>query len=218
MPENPPLASAETTEIRDEKAFLAFHDLTPDGFMMFRPVRSEAGVIDDFEWTFVNKAAGQIVGRPTQDLLGKHLLVEMPGNRDEGLFDAYVKVVETGETWQQEFHYDHGGISAWFRTTAAALAAFLLVPDVQAQTPEDTEFALAATQELVLAHVLTGDAQVDDIAEAGLRGLAQTLFFRTSVEPSPPTGVDLELDELSFFPILYWPITPDQPRPSDAAP
>ena len=127
MPENPPLASAETTEIRDEKAFLAFHDLTPDGFMMFRPVRSEAGVIDDFEWTFVNKAAGQIVGRPTQDLLGKHLLVEMPGNRDEGLFDAYVKVVETGETWQQEFHYDHGGISAWFRTTAAALEGNLAV-------------------------------------------------------------------------------------------
>ncbi|UUV05841.1 DUF4159 domain-containing protein [Ruegeria sp. YS9] len=103
------------------------------------------------------------------------------------------------------------------RTTAAALAAFLLVPDVQAQTPEDTEFALAATQELVLAHVLTGDAQVDDIAEAGLRGLAQTLFFRTSVEPADPIGVDLERDELAFFPLLYWPITPNQPQPSAEA-
>ncbi|WP_170346771.1 DUF4159 domain-containing protein [Ruegeria atlantica] len=103
------------------------------------------------------------------------------------------------------------------RTAAAALAAFLLVPDVQAQTPEDTEFALAATQELVLAHVLTGDAQVDDIAEAGLRGLAQTLFFRTSVEPADPIGVDLERDELAFFPLLYWPITPNQPQPSAEA-
>ena len=26
--------------------------------------------------------------------------------------------------------------------------------------------------------------------------------------------MDLETDELAFFPILYWPITPDQPRPS----
>ena len=103
------------------------------------------------------------------------------------------------------------------RTTAAALAAFLLVPEVQAQTPEDTEFALAATQELVLAHVLTGDAQVDDIAEAGMRGLAQTLFFRTSVEPADPIGVDLERDELAFFPLLYWPITPNQPQPSAEA-
>jgi hypothetical protein len=30
-------------------------------------------------------------------------------------------------------------------------------------------------------------------------------------------GVDLERDELAFYPILYWPITPDQPIPSDAA-
>ncbi|NOC85131.1 DUF4159 domain-containing protein [Ruegeria sp. HKCCD6428] len=103
------------------------------------------------------------------------------------------------------------------RTAAAAMAAFLLVPDVQAQTPEDTEFALAATHELVLAHVLTGEAQVDDIAEAGLRGLAQTLFFRTSVEPADPIGVDLERDELAFFPLLYWPITPNQPQPSAEA-
>ncbi|WP_210093695.1 DUF4159 domain-containing protein [Ruegeria sp. HKCCSP346] len=103
------------------------------------------------------------------------------------------------------------------RTAAAALAAFLLVPDVQAQTPEDTEFALAATHELVLAHVLTGETQVDDIAEAGLRGLAQTLFFRTSVEPADPIGVDLERDELAFFPLLYWPITPNQPQPSAEA-
>jgi hypothetical protein len=43
------------------------------------------------------------------------------------------------------------------------------------------------------------------------------LFFRTSVEPANPIGVNLETDELAFFPMLYWPITPDQPRPSGDA-
>lgn len=104
--------------ITAEDAFLAFHDLTPDGFMMFRPLRDDDGRIVDLEWTFVNKAAGNIVGREPEDLIGRHLLVEMPGNKDEGLFDAYVSVIETGQTWQSEFHYDHGGITAWFRTTA----------------------------------------------------------------------------------------------------
>lgn len=85
------------------------------------------------------------------------------------------------------------------------------------QTQADTDFAITATSELVLAHVLTGNAQLDDIAQAGLLGLADTLFFRTSVEPSTPIGVDLERDELAFFPLLYWPITPDQPQPSAAA-
>ena len=103
------------------------------------------------------------------------------------------------------------------RAMAVALSALLVVPDAQAQTSGDTEFALNATQELALAHVLTGNSQVDDIALAGLRGLAQTLYYRTSVEPADPVGVDLERDELAFFPLLYWPVTPEQPQPSAEA-
>ncbi|WP_300069017.1 DUF4159 domain-containing protein [uncultured Ruegeria sp.] len=103
------------------------------------------------------------------------------------------------------------------RAAAIGLGALLIVPEAQAQTAEETDYALAATHELVLAHVLTGDRQVDDIAQAGLRGLGQTLYFRTSVEPADPIGVDLERDELAFFPLLYWPITPDQSQPSTEA-
>ncbi|SEK62553.1 N-terminal double-transmembrane domain-containing protein [Roseivivax marinus] len=79
------------------------------------------------------------------------------------------------------------------------------------------DFALAATAEVTLAHVLTGNDDVDEIAHAGMRGLSDTLYFRTSVEPGPPIGVNLEEDELAFFPMLYWPVTPDQPTPSAEA-
>lgn len=102
-----------------EDAFVAFQNLTPDGFVMFRPVRAENGGITDLEWTFVNTAAARIIGKPADYLVGRRLLEVMPENRDEGLFDAYVAVIETGELWQREFHYDHGGITAWFRATAA---------------------------------------------------------------------------------------------------
>ena len=77
--------------------------------------------------------------------------------------------------------------------------------------------AIAATAEVVLAHVLTGDSRVDALVQAGLQGLSDTLTRRTSVEPGAPIGVDLERDELAFFPVLYWPVTPDQPVPSAAA-
>jgi hypothetical protein len=86
-----------------------------------------------------------------------------------------------------------------------------------AQAQNDDRLALQATSDMVLAHVLTGDARVDDMASAGLLGLGRTLFARTSVEPGPPIGVDLEADELTFFPFLYWPITENTPIPSDAA-
>lgn len=107
------------------------------------------------------------------------------------------------------------------RATAIMLALTLGTTDpgvaFAQQTESNDSFALAATSELVLAHVLTGNATLDEIALAGLQGLSDVLFMRTSIEPSLPMGVDLERDELSFFPLLYWPVTPDQPLPSDEA-
>jgi len=107
------------------------------------------------------------------------------------------------------------------RTVGAAAFALALISmpvatPSSAQSAPDTE-ALTATAEVVLAYVITGNGQVDQISEAGLRGLSDTLFFRTSVEPANPIGVHLEMDELAFSPILYWPITPEQPTPSAEA-
>ncbi len=97
------------------------------------------------------------------------------------------------------------------------LGALMLAPQHgQAQTADDRA-ASAAASEVVLAYVITGDDTVDDLSEAGLRGLSDTLYFRTSVEPNPPVGVDLEVDELAFYPMLYWPITASQPTPSREA-
>ncbi|MEP3846966.1 MAG: DUF4159 domain-containing protein [Paracoccaceae bacterium] len=98
----------------------------------------------------------------------------------------------------------------------AVLAAVLLIPGTpsQAQDSDGDDFALNAVSELVLAYVETGNRQVDETSMAGLKGLTDVLFFRTSIEPAAPVGVNLETDELAFFPMLYWPITPDQPRPS----
>ena len=114
-----------------------------------------------------------------------------------------------------------GRLSGLARGTAV-LALVLILPQTgQAQSdgalsPED-QLALLATSEVTLAHVLTGDAQIDETARAGLQGLSNTLWQRTSVEPAAPIGVDLERDELAFFPMLYWPVTVDQPLPSPAA-
>jgi hypothetical protein len=99
----------------------------------------------------------------------------------------------------------------------ALLALALIAPGQGAEAQSDDSFAIEATTEVVLAHVVTGDARLDDIAHAGLRGLSQILFERTSVEPAEPIAVNLETDELAFFPFLYWPVSANQPIPSDAA-
>lgn len=109
------------------------------------------------------------------------------------------------------------------RAAAVLLALSLPSPQAQAQTvapipdPAADARGIEATRGVVLAHILTGNAEIDEAAAAGLRGLGDQLWLRTSVEPEPPMGVDLEKDELAFFPFLYWPITPEQPIPSTRA-
>jgi hypothetical protein len=103
------------------------------------------------------------------------------------------------------------------RAAAMLLVALSLGAPQQAQAQENDARAIQATSEVVLAHVITGNSEVDDAARAGLRGLGRMLTFRTSIEPDPPISVNLETDELAFYPILYWPITPDQPTPSAEA-
>ena len=97
------------------------------------------------------------------------------------------------------------------------LAALLIGPGAAKASEKDDPLALRATTGVVLAHVLTGDPRVDDMAQAGLLGLSQKLAERTSIEPDPPLGVNIETDELAFFPFLYWPVTADQPIPSASA-
>jgi hypothetical protein len=74
--------------------------------------------------------------------------------------------------------------------------------------------AARAVRETVIAYVRTGNAETDTVSEAALRGLGRILIDRTSVEPAAPVGVVPGQDELAFYPVLYWPVTPGQPPPS----
>ena len=56
---------------------------------------------------------------------------------------------------------------------------------------------------------------VDEMSRAGLIGLGNQLRRRTSYEPLEPMGVDVAKDDLSFFPLLYWPM---DPREKDLTP
>jgi hypothetical protein len=118
-----------------------------------------------------------------------------------------------------------GLLPALRRRPAAAMLAIvvlLLSGAGEAQTRRSTvtagdDFALRASLDLRLAYVVTGQADVDQMSRAGLYGLTEILYRRTSIEAAEPIGVNLEADDISLLPFLYWPITPQQPQLSDAA-
>ncbi|MEM1306802.1 MAG: DUF4159 domain-containing protein, partial [Pseudomonadota bacterium] len=71
----------------------------------------------------------------------------------------------------------------------------------------DPALAHAATSKVTFGYVRTGDAGLDATSKAGLEGLVKVLTARTAVEPGPPFGVNIDTDDISFFPVLYWPVT-----------
>ncbi|MCB9991275.1 MAG: DUF4159 domain-containing protein [Rhodospirillales bacterium] len=86
-----------------------------------------------------------------------------------------------------------------------------------------------------LGYVRTGNGALDNMTEAGLRGLGIMLYERTGVQdlvtlparenweerkylaPVEPAAADLEGDRLGLFPMIYWTIDPAQSIPSDKA-
>jgi Domain of unknown function (DUF4159)/Aerotolerance regulator N-terminal len=129
-----------------------------------------------------------------------------------------------------------GGLTAFGRRRRAATAVLLagLVFSLTAHDPvgaqtapqqprtppltaQQQDFAMKATLQTHLAYIITGDAAVDDVSKAGLQGLTLFLAQRTALEALEPIGLDPARDELAFFPLIYWPISPGAPKPSQAA-
>jgi hypothetical protein len=101
---------------------------------------------------------------------------------------------------------------------ALLLAAGLLTwPHAASAQPMSDDDIIAAMSTTHLAYVRTGVPDVDATSKAGLNGLTTILLERTSTDVGNPVGVDLEADELTFYPLLYWPMTATQKVPSPKA-
>lgn len=114
------------------------------------------------------------------------------------------------------------------RRSIATSALFLLIigastlayaPESFAQATFMTaeEKILAATLDTRLGYILSNNSRIDAMSKAGLTGLSAELRRRTSVEAKAPLPLDIELDNLVFYPFIYWPITSDFPLLSNSA-
>jgi len=67
-----------------------------------------------------------------------------------------------------------------------------------------------------LAYVVTGDGTVDQVSRAGLTGLSEYVNQRTAAALGPPAGVVPGQDDLSYYPLLYWPVVAGAALPAPA--
>ena len=60
-----------------------------------------------------------------------------------------------------------------------------------------------------LGYIVTGDPQLDTISRQGLEGLSNYVNRRTAAVLVEPDAVEPGKTDLSFYPLLYWPISAD---------
>ncbi|HEX2494873.1 MAG TPA: PAS domain-containing protein [Steroidobacter sp.] len=113
---------AEAALRASESCFRVAQDSSLVAFTILKCVRDETGVIVDFRWEYINPAAAKILKRDIHDLLGKRLLEVLPGNKARSrLFDAYVRVVQTGVGHELEVSYEADGISGTFHNVCTKI-------------------------------------------------------------------------------------------------
>ncbi|WP_026135436.1 CheR family methyltransferase [Nafulsella turpanensis] len=137
-----------------------------NGIMAFNVRRDEKGKVQDLQWSLINRAAKEILGKEGKELMGKSLLKELPGFKTEGLYKKIVKVTETGQPLHLEQLYQNGQGDKWLELIAVPIESGV------ALTIVDISDKKAAEEELVEAY--------DEIKEAEeeLRRLNANLELR----------------------------------------
>ncbi len=88
------------------------------------------------------------------------------------------------------------------RVGVSVLALALMAAPGAHALETDTNPALATR----LGYIVTGDAQLDSVSRAGLEGLSDYVNRRTAATLVEPDPVEPGRTDLSFYPLLYWPI------------
>jgi len=85
---------------------------------------------------------------------------------------------------------------------------FFLVYNINLINKSYAKNKVAALQ-TQLAYIISKDEKINQTSYLGLLELTKILRERTSIEANPPTGIDINKDDIAFYPLLYWPIIND---------
>ena len=91
-------------------------DASTDMIQVFEAIRDEAGGIVDFRWVLNNHTSERKYG----EVRGESLLQRNPGVIEEGIFDTFCRVTETGLPEQAERHYVHEQFDGWLKAQSPA--------------------------------------------------------------------------------------------------
>jgi PAS domain S-box-containing protein len=94
-------------------------DASINSIIAMTALRDDANAIVDFMMDTANEAVIKSNFMTPDQIIGRKLLTVFPGNKENGFFDLYVRVAETGQAEQSSQYYrDEFGLEGWFEVSA----------------------------------------------------------------------------------------------------
>ena len=94
-------------------------DASLNSIIAMTAMRNETDTIVDFMMDTANQAVIRSNFMTPEEIIGRPLLTVFPGNKENGFFDLYVRVTETGQSEQSTQYYrDEFGLEGWFEVSA----------------------------------------------------------------------------------------------------
>ncbi|CAN5475549.1 hypothetical protein BH09BAC4_BH09BAC4_29140 [soil metagenome] len=94
-------------------------DASLNSIIAMTALRDDQGTIVDFRMNTANESVIKSNFMTPDQIVGRTLLTIFPGNRENGFFDLYIRVVETGQAEQSTQPYqDEFGLEGWFEVSA----------------------------------------------------------------------------------------------------
>jgi signal transduction histidine kinase len=109
-----------------ERSLKRVLDTSPNAIMAFRSVRDKVGRIVDFEWILANRECLAMYAHGNEQLIGKHLLDQLPWVRKTDWFEGFIAVVESGVPLELDQHAEYRP-GTWHHVRAVRLLDGLVV-------------------------------------------------------------------------------------------
>lgn len=121
---------------------------------IFRAVRDPDGTVADLQYVFLNEAAGRLIGQPIESVLGRGQIEVYPSVRETGIWDTYMRVLESGtaEVFDVPWFHDNG-LEGSFRLAPSRFGDGILVLAYDTTAQVKAEKALAAESATLRATV-----------------------------------------------------------------
>ncbi|HYH15500.1 MAG TPA: PAS domain-containing protein, partial [Flavisolibacter sp.] len=117
-----------TAELEKQKSFVtSVLESSMDGIYALKAVRNPEGIITDFQYLFTNTNIAKLLHLEVDEIIGASMLSLIPENRENGFFELFCRILETGETFQDETHFVTQNIDSWYRYVIVPLDQNTLV-------------------------------------------------------------------------------------------